>query len=340
MRSIILLLFLACGVKGYAQQFPNEGSDSLKLARSISDQDYRHDTLKTLFTFNWQQADQANAFYFTEVFPVSDHWCALDYYTQNSSLASKGFFKDRELKMADGPIIDFYPKGGKARLGYYQEGKKMGWWILYSDSGQITDSTFYVLGIPVGSAVSRYPTGEIASISQRDSSGSGPATGYFKSGSVSYSGTYIHGYEKDSLWRHFYPDGKPAYEALFDKGNLVSEQCFDRLGHIQKECIKEKMAEFPGGERKLGKYLSNHIHFPHYQASGQILVRFSVDTSGEIDDIEVIKQLPMVYGYQVISAFNEAVISAVRNMPDWEPGIAFNQKVKVYYTLPVTFAFK
>lgn len=323
--------------KGYAQRFPNDGPDSVKLARVISAMDYHKDTLKALFTFNWQQANPENAYYFTEAFPVNDHWCALDYYTQNKSLASKCFFRDRELNIQDGPLIDFYPDGSKARYGSYRDGKKTGWWIRYSDNGRITDSVFYIMGIPAGRSVSWYPTGEIAAVVQRDSSGSGAETGYFRSGSVSYSGGYIHGYEKDGVWRHFYRDGKPAYEALFADGTLISEKCYDTRGEEQETCIREQMPEFPGGQKKLNKYLSSHIRFPRYKASGQMLVRFLVDTSGKIGDIRVIRPLPAVYGNKVVFAFNDAVISAIRKMPAWEPGIGYNQKVKVYYTLPVTF---
>lgn len=97
--------------------------------------------------------------------------------------------------------------------------------------------------------------------------------------------------------------------------------------------ISEIMPEFPGGEDALFEYLAKNVKYPSIAQengiTGRVVLRFVVDENGDIDGIEVLRDIGGGCG-------NEAV-KVVSKMPKWSPGLQGGRAVKVYYTLPFTF---
>ena len=95
----------------------------------------------------------------------------------------------------------------------------------------------------------------------------------------------------------------------------------------------EKMPSFPGGEMKMYEFLAMNVRYPQRARedgySGTVYVRFVVEPDGSITNIEVAKG--------VGGGCSEEAVRVVKMMPNWIPGEAFGKKVRVTYTLPVSF---
>ncbi|KAA9331548.1 energy transducer TonB [Hymenobacter busanensis] len=97
----------------------------------------------------------------------------------------------------------------------------------------------------------------------------------------------------------------------------------------------EVMPEFVGGQPAMMEYLQKHLHYPRQalsnQIEGKVFVSFTVDATGAITDVEVLKGL----GYGT----DEEAARVIGSMPRWEPGRQNNRAVAVRYTLPISFHF-
>ena len=92
----------------------------------------------------------------------------------------------------------------------------------------------------------------------------------------------------------------------------------------------EKMPE-PGFD--LPRYLSDNLHYPDSARNagiqGRVIVRFVVNEDGHISDPKVFKSIG--------GGCDEEALRLVEKMPNWKSGEQNGKKVKVYYTLPLTF---
>ncbi|GAB3828281.1 energy transducer TonB [Hymenobacter jeollabukensis] len=95
----------------------------------------------------------------------------------------------------------------------------------------------------------------------------------------------------------------------------------------------EFMPKFAGGDAAMLDFLRRNMRYPamalREQVEGKVFVSFTVSTSGEIVDVQVLKGL----GYGT----DEEALRVVRKMPAWEPGTQNGHAVAVRYTLPITF---
>lgn len=97
--------------------------------------------------------------------------------------------------------------------------------------------------------------------------------------------------------------------------------------------IVDQMAEFPGGQPELMKYLMKNLRYPlqavDLEISGKVYVMFIVTSTGKITNLEIKKSvnLPMdAESYRV-----------VKEMPDWTPGYVNGKAVNSYFSLPINF---
>ena len=111
-------------------------------------------------------------------------------------------------------------------------------------------------------------------------------------------------------------------------------ECFDKKG-ISVECDEhvEIMPEFPGGVDALMQYLKSIIRYPKDARKkgieGKVITNFCIDENGKVKDVKILKS--------VYPSLNEEAMRVISEMPVWKPGIQYGRKVKVYYSLPITF---
>lgn len=97
--------------------------------------------------------------------------------------------------------------------------------------------------------------------------------------------------------------------------------------------VVEDMPSFPGGKAALGEYIYTHLKYPQDLKDkgihGEVQVQFTVNTSGQVGDIKVIRS--------VYPGLNEAAAKVFEEMPDWNPGRQRGKPVAVNVVVPVRF---
>ena len=97
--------------------------------------------------------------------------------------------------------------------------------------------------------------------------------------------------------------------------------------------VVENNPEFPGGMAELMKYLQKNIKYPpicqDQGIQGRVIVQFVVNTDGSIVDPQVVKS--------VNPHLDKEALRVVSTMPNWKPGEQRGKKVRVRFTLPVSF---
>lgn len=119
--------------------------------------------------------------------------------------------------------------------------------------------------------------------------------------------------------------------------------------------------QYPGGISELMKFLSYNIKYPveaeHYGVEGRVLVNFFVETDGTVSDIKVVnadlknrlsdkkfskysEQDKFAMREKGEGQLKEEALRVVRKMPNWAPAMRRGEKVRVKYTLPISFRLK
>ena len=95
----------------------------------------------------------------------------------------------------------------------------------------------------------------------------------------------------------------------------------------------EVMPEFPGGTEALLSFIKDNLEYPQKaideQTEGRVIIRFVVNSNGEISDPTILKGIN--------KNLDQAAIDVINKLPRWKPGQQDGQKVNVKYTLPVVF---
>lgn len=95
----------------------------------------------------------------------------------------------------------------------------------------------------------------------------------------------------------------------------------------------EQMAEFPGGQAALMKWLSNNIRYPEAaqqnDVQGRVIVKFVVEKDGSIGQATILKG--------VDKDLDREALRVVKKMPKWQPGKNNGVAVRSYFNLPVIF---
>jgi protein TonB len=99
--------------------------------------------------------------------------------------------------------------------------------------------------------------------------------------------------------------------------------------------VVEKMPTFPGGEKKMAKFIKkNIVHPPAAYKEGRAgicYITFIVEKDGSLSDIRVLK------GASGGADLDEEALRVVKSMPKWKPGKQNGHTVRVAYNLPIRF---
>ena len=94
----------------------------------------------------------------------------------------------------------------------------------------------------------------------------------------------------------------------------------------------EECATYPGGHEALMKFLQQEISYPQEcietNVSGKVMVRFSVDHSGKVNEAKVVNSIHPAMDAEALRVVNMLQWS-------WNPGCT---EPKVFYSLPINFA--
>lgn len=98
----------------------------------------------------------------------------------------------------------------------------------------------------------------------------------------------------------------------------------------------EQIAEFPGGNEALMKWLSENVKYPEdaYQndIQGRVVVKFIIRKDGTVEDAVIQKG--------VCKSLDMEALRVVRSMPKWIPGKNNGVNVSSWFNIPITFSLK
>lgn len=124
--------------------------------------------------------------------------------------------------------------------------------------------------------------------------------------------------------------------ALFGFTTVSAQKTVVAKKNQQVFDVVEKMPEYPGGQAALFEYLQKSVKYPadaeKKKVEGRVLVTFVVNTDGSITDIEVVRK--------TFPSLDAEAVRVISGMPKWKPGEQKGQKVRVKYTVPLTFRLK
>ena len=126
------------------------------------------------------------------------------------------------------------------------------------------------------------------------------------------------------------------------KTQVSKQPCRDTIPNpLQNERVSEDMSfveyeqqpTFPGDVKALHSFIKANLKMPKKAkeagVSGRVFVSFTIEDTGEIKDVYVVKGL----GF----GCDQEAIRLVRCMPNWKPGTWSGKPVKVKFYLPISF---
>jgi hypothetical protein len=205
-------------------------------------------------------------------------------------------FTDSSLQLSNGLFASFLPNGNKNWEGNYLMGKRDGLWKEWNWTGQVIDSSLFKDGTKIGeTAYSYYPSGKL--MSKEVSSG------------------------KDSIVASIFFD---------EKGKEITPNFKEDTDKVFTKVEVE--ASFPGGLQAWARYISRAIqsHIDEFKKSdyGTCIIRFIVDTKGEVHNVLVMNGC----GIHLAKIGAEAI----KNGPKWIPAQQNGKLVSAYRLQPIT----
>ncbi len=309
----------------------------LFLSASFTELFAQSDTVIAFYDRDGKVCQQDKAIKFSLQIKENDHYKKLMVDGMDSKIESIAYFSDTECKTFDGPYYELYKNGRTRTLGYYHQNKKINTWKTWSDDGILTDSLVYLDGYINGIGLSRNKEGVVIDSLIFEKAGKGVSHGYWSNGNSSQRGGYVAG-KKDGMWTYYYQTGKKCQEVNYIADSAVSYSCYDEKENIQKDnCIYEKEANFPGGEKKWVQYLGNKLStarlpndYYNGKIYGQVWIQFIVDIDGSIMEAKIIQS--------VEPSLDEIALNIIRESPRWQHAVQYNRPVKAYRKQPITFA--
>lgn len=93
------------------------------------------------------------------------------------------------------------------------------------------------------------------------------------------------------------------------------------------------VAEFPGGQTALMKWLSQNVRYPEASQQndiqGRVVVGFVIEKDGSISGARILKSADR--------DLDQEAIRVVQKMPRWNPGKINGEPVRMHYSIPLTF---
>ncbi|MGB0930305.1 MAG: M56 family metallopeptidase, partial [Chitinophagales bacterium] len=121
-----------------------------------------------------------------------------------------------------------------------------------------------------------------------------------------------------------------------EKQTPISEVVAKKVADKGKDGIYQEvdqMPEFPGGFEELFKFMGENVKYPksaiEAKAEGKTFIAFVVNEKGEITDANILKGFNPNCDAEALRVINA--------MPNWTSGVHEGKKVKVQFTLPISF---
>jgi TonB family protein len=136
--------------------------------------------------------------------------------------------------------------------------------------------------------------------------------------------------EKEFRVKFGYHSTKGVFVAISKKSYQNERR--DNNGNIIYDVV-EQMPMYPGGERELLKFIRSNLinpYIPHSKKTeGMVLVRFAINSFGDIEQVSVLRSLS--------PECDKEALRVISLMKKWIPGKQNGVPVSVFYALPIRF---
>lgn len=300
---------------------------------------YGQDTVQHFIRFlSENKCEPHEGYYYRMAYRDGEWWRVEDYYYKERSLYRSAIYKYKNANDSFytpmGMILTYHPNKKVKSKEVYVDGLKEGLARSYDTAGRLIDSARFKKDMPIGYWYKWNSKGDVVFKGIYDDEGSGKGINwmYHDNGKLSAYGITSKGATPDSIWTFYYDNGNISSVETYDKDSLLNIQCFDEDGRLSKDsCMAEKM---PVAPYSVNAFLGKNIKYPsaarYNNISGRVSVMFTVDESGKITDIQSI-------GRKLGAGCDEEAVRVVSLLPPWKPGRYHNRRIKVLYTLPITF---
>lgn len=132
------------------------------------------------------------------------------------------------------------------------------------------------------------------------------------------------------------PDKKKSEEIVVDSSLDYTENNTESPMKSEAYIIVEEMAEFPGGEDAMRKYIAQNVQYPYSALEnkiyGSIFIHFLINESGSLTNISVLQGINNV--------LDKAAFYLVNNMPNWKPAKQAGKPVPVEKVIVINYPIK
>jgi protein TonB len=163
----------------------------------------------------------------------------------------------------------------------------------------------------------------------------GPETTYYESGQM-HTKTDIVGNKRHGEFLVFYPEGPLKRREKYEHDLRISGECLAPDGSPVAFYEYEVMPRYKGEEMSNGamvRAIQRNVRYPssalNLEKQGRVFVSFQVTELGAVADVRVIKGLG--------KDLDAAVITAVKKLSGFAPGMLDGRPVAVDFALPITF---
>jgi len=179
---------------------------------------------------------------------------------------------------------------------------------------------------------------------------------YMENGDVLEETVYLNG-SKSGINSRYYPGKKPWFFGEFASGLRIGNHewfredgskyrlekyvdgklnegfCYSKSGADTTYFPEEEMAEFPGKQEALYKFIAKNVKYPkeciENEIEGRVFVKFVINQQGKITESQIIRS--------VHPLLDAEALRVVDSMPLWKPAMMEGKPVKIEFNLPISF---
>jgi protein TonB len=196
---------------------------------------------------------------------------------------------------------------------------------VYQDSIQGIIRSFYASGKPKSFS-------EFEKARRTANRGNGISENWYENGQLQKRENWVHGNREGELLT-YYPSGTLKRRELFVDGKSVSGECFNSQGKLVPFFAYEIMPTYPGGYDAFMHFIATNIQYPakalRNNIKGQVQVGFSVDSTGQMQNIRVVKSVHPLVDAEALRVIHQTL--------HWTPGQQDGRPVTVSFTVPINF---
>jgi TonB family protein len=247
-------------------------------------------------------------------------------YTIDGKLMFIATSSSKEYLLFDGPCTYFNSLRKPLMTGNYTNSKPSGDWLEYYNNGQIKLQLTY----SDGTKLIHNSWDSLGHPEVKDDNGL--FVGRDSAGTVVLKGAVKNGWQ-EGKWEGYDKDGKLFYEEKYFNGKLVKGSKYLSDGTIVNYDVEEQTPTFPGGEKRLYKFLRDVVEYPRDAfmngTEGTVVVQFVVDEEGQPTKVAI--------HAGVSTDLNIVALRTVKLMPKWKSGKNRGVTIPLLMRLPISF---